>query len=92
MLRRSRGLGGEAVRGLALHAGVQQQPVFQRRKFFQGRSIRGEGVKDVSWFGPDGKIYGIELLNANEQLESLIAGKLTLENGMTGKSVEVALP
>jgi uncharacterized protein YuzE len=41
---------------------------------------------------PDGKVYGIELLNANEQLESLIAGKLTLENEATGASVEVALP
>ncbi len=33
----------------------REQPVFQRRKFFQGRSIRGEGVKDVSWFGPNGR-------------------------------------
>src|SRR5439155_26501663 len=31
------------------------QPVFQRRKFFQGRDIRGSGVTDISWFGPDGK-------------------------------------
>jgi glycogen operon protein len=30
------------------------QPVFQRRHFFQGRAIRGSGVKDISWFGPDG--------------------------------------
>jgi glycogen operon protein len=27
----------------------------QRRSFFQGRSIRGEGVTDVSWFNPSGK-------------------------------------
>ena len=33
----------------------REQPVFQRRKFFQGRSIRGENVKDVSWFGPNGQ-------------------------------------
>ncbi len=33
----------------------QEQPVFQRRKFFQGRSIRGTGVTDISWFGPSGK-------------------------------------
>jgi glycogen operon protein len=33
----------------------KEQPVFQRRKFFQGRSIRGSGVTDISWFGPDGK-------------------------------------
>lgn len=30
------------------------QPVFQRRHFFQGRSIHGEDVKDIYWFKPDG--------------------------------------
>ena len=29
--------------------------VLQRRSFFQGRSIRGEGVTDVTWFSPAGK-------------------------------------
>jgi len=29
-------------------------PVLERRKFFQGRSIRGE-IKDLTWFRPDGK-------------------------------------
>src|SRR5262245_25033555 len=33
----------------------RSNPVFQRRKFFQGRRIRGQGVTDISWFGPDGK-------------------------------------
>ncbi|MGI5836231.1 MAG: glycogen debranching protein GlgX [Chloroflexota bacterium] len=32
-----------------------QQPVLQRRKFFQGRLIRGSNVKDISWFRPDGQ-------------------------------------
>ena len=32
----------------------QQHPVLQRRKFFQGRSIRGSGVKDVSWLTASG--------------------------------------
>ena len=32
----------------------KEQPVFQRRKFLQGRAIRGTDVKDISWFGPDG--------------------------------------
>ncbi len=31
------------------------QPVFQRRKFFQGRSIRGSGIKDISFFEPSGQ-------------------------------------
>jgi len=33
----------------------QQHPVFHRRKFFQGRHIRGAGVKDVTWFEPTGR-------------------------------------
>ena len=32
-----------------------EQPVLHRRTFFQGRSIRGEGVMDVSWFSPAGQ-------------------------------------
>jgi len=30
-------------------------PVFHRRMFFQGRRIQGSAVKDLAWFGPDGK-------------------------------------
>ncbi|MGE0679507.1 MAG: glycogen debranching protein GlgX [Candidatus Binatia bacterium] len=30
-------------------------PVLRRRKFFQGRHIRGSEVKDLAWFRPDGK-------------------------------------
>jgi uncharacterized protein YuzE len=41
---------------------------------------------------PDGKVYGIELLNANEQLSGLAHGKLVLENEATGATVEVSLP
>jgi glycogen operon protein len=36
-------------------------PVFQRRQFFQGREIRGAGVKDIHWLTPDGK----EMSDAN---------------------------
>ena len=28
--------------------------MLQRRKFFQGREIRGEKVKDISWIAPSG--------------------------------------
>jgi isoamylase len=31
------------------------EPVFHRRRFFQGRRIQGSAVKDLSWFRPDGK-------------------------------------
>ncbi len=30
-------------------------PVFRRRRFFQGRPIRGAGVKDIMWLTPAGK-------------------------------------
>jgi glycogen operon protein len=30
------------------------EPVLQRRKFFIGRAIRGNGIKDISFFNPDG--------------------------------------
>ncbi|HEX8070479.1 MAG TPA: glycogen debranching protein GlgX [Pyrinomonadaceae bacterium] len=32
-----------------------QHPVLRRRKFFQGRKIRGAEIKDISWFRPDGR-------------------------------------
>jgi glycogen operon protein len=31
------------------------QPVLRRRRYFQGRSIRGGEVKDVAWLAPDGR-------------------------------------
>jgi len=41
---------------------------------------------------PDGKVYGIELLNANEQLRGLGEGRLLVENESTGDTLDVALP
>ncbi|MBI2371005.1 MAG: DUF2283 domain-containing protein [Deltaproteobacteria bacterium] len=40
---------------------------------------------------PDGSVYGIELLNASELLRGEEAGKLIVENQMTGALVEVEL-
>jgi len=33
----------------------REQKVLRRRRFFQGRSIRGAGVKDISWLDPTGR-------------------------------------
>jgi glycogen operon protein len=33
----------------------RSQPVFQRRRWFQGQAIHGSGVRDVAWFTPDGR-------------------------------------
>lgn len=38
---------------------------------------------------PDGKIYGIELLNANEQLQVLDGGRIILTDESTGRSIEL---
>ncbi|HEX8722062.1 MAG TPA: glycogen debranching protein GlgX [Pyrinomonadaceae bacterium] len=32
-----------------------RHPVLRRRKFFQGRPVRGAEIKDISWFRPDGQ-------------------------------------
>ncbi len=33
----------------------REQPVLRRRRFFQGRPIRGSGVKDILWLDPSGQ-------------------------------------
>jgi glycogen operon protein len=33
----------------------KRHPVFRRRNFFQGRAIKGAGVKDILWLMPDGR-------------------------------------
>lgn len=40
---------------------------------------------------PDGRVYGIELLNANEQLRAEDQGKLVVVNSDKGKHAEVML-
>lgn len=40
---------------------------------------------------PDGTIYGIELLNANEQLKSEDMGKILVINEATGEQKELLL-
>lgn len=32
----------------------KKHPVFRRRNFFQGRAIKGVGIKDILWLRPDG--------------------------------------
>ncbi len=34
---------------------VGEHPVLRRRRFFQGRRIRGSSVKDLTWYGPEGQ-------------------------------------
>lgn len=50
--------------------------------------VSDELVVDIA---PDGTVYGIELLNANEQLWREDPGKLLVINEATGERAEVAL-
>jgi isoamylase len=43
----------EFTRGLI--AFRRNHPVFRRRRWFQGRPLRGTGVSDIGWFKPDGQ-------------------------------------
>ena len=40
---------------------------------------------------PDGTVYGIELLNANNQLRRTDSGKLLIVNEATGNQIDVPL-
>jgi glycogen operon protein len=37
-----------------------EHPVFRRRRFFQGRPLRGSDVADIGWFTPDGALMSDE--------------------------------
>ncbi|NOH02950.1 MAG: DUF2283 domain-containing protein [Chloroflexi bacterium] len=50
--------------------------------------VSDELVVDIA---PDGTIYGIELLNANEQVRRDDAGELIVINEATGKRFELSL-
>jgi uncharacterized protein YuzE len=58
----------------------------QKRKGVETRQISAEINVDIS---PDGKVYGIELLNAKEQL--IKEKKISFTDESTGKAFEVPL-
>ena len=55
---------------------------------FESIHISDEVVVDIA---PDGTLYGIELLNANEQLQQEDMGQLLVINEATGEQAQVAL-
>ena len=61
-----------------------------REKIAEVESIRisDELIVDIA---PGGKIYGIELLNANEQLEFEKKKELVIINEMTGQKAELQI-
>jgi len=62
---------------------------------FQEKSTEVESIKVSDELNidmaSDGTIYGIELLNANEQIQGQDKGKFLLINESTGEKVELSL-
>ena len=68
---------------------LKGHPVLRRRRFFQGRQIRGSRVKDLTWFGLD----GVEMTDAQWQAPGVktlgvqFAGDAIEERGPRGERV-----
>jgi isoamylase len=58
----------------------KRHPVLGRRRFFQGRRIRGSAVKDLTWYGPSGREM------TDEQWDS--PGVKTLGVRMAGDAID----
>jgi isoamylase len=43
----------------------REHPVFHRRRFFQGRRIRGGDVEDLAWFEPSGREMSDDAWNSD---------------------------
>lgn len=61
----------------------------EKRAEVESLRISDELVVDIA---PDGTVYGIELLNANEQLWREDIGRLVVINEATGEQIELPLP
>ncbi|MCP9453428.1 MAG: glycogen debranching protein GlgX, partial [Nitrospira sp.] len=67
----------------------KRHPVLRRRRFFQGRRLRGSEVKDLSWFRPDGKEMTDEDWNAGyvKSLALRLAGDAISETDEKGRPI-----
>jgi len=65
------------------------QPALRRRKYFQGRSIRGGEVKDVAWLAPDGREMDDAAWNAGDArtLGMLLSGSAIEEVNERGEPI-----
>jgi isoamylase len=64
-------------------------PVLRRRRFFQGRRIRGSTVKDLTWYGPDGHEMTDEQWAAStaHAIGLRLAGDAIEERGLQGQQI-----
>jgi glycogen operon protein len=67
----------------------KQHPVLRRRRFFQGRRLRGSEVKDLAWFRPDGKEMNDEDWEAGfaKSLALRLAGNAIAETDEKGRPI-----
>ncbi|OLE78864.1 MAG: glycogen debranching enzyme GlgX [Acidobacteria bacterium 13_1_20CM_2_65_9] len=65
------------------------QPTLRRRRYFQGRDIRGGAVKDVAWLAPDGREMNDEAWNADfvRSLGMLLNGSAIEEVNERGEPI-----
>lgn len=64
--------------------------IYLQEKTAQIETIQVSAEMNVD-IAPDGTIYGIELLNANQQLDADEQGKLIVVNEALGESAEIQL-
>ncbi len=67
----------------------REQPVLHRRKFFQGRSIRGSDIKDITWLEPSGQEMTDESWDSGfvRSLGMLLAGDMIDETDERGQRI-----
>ncbi len=66
----------------------RQHPVLRRRRFFQGRRIRGSSVKDLTWYGPGGTEMTDEEWSADVRTLGLrLAGDAITETDDRGERI-----
>ncbi len=67
----------------------KEQPVLQRRKFFQGRPLRGAEIKDLTWYEPSGQEMSNEAWTASSLrcLGVRLAGDLIGEVDSRGRKI-----
>src|SRR5262245_57384774 len=65
------------------------QPALRRRKYFQGRNIRGGEVKDVAWMTPDGHEMNDDAWNADfvRSIGMMLAGDAIEEVDERGEHI-----
>ena len=68
----------------------KEHPVFRKRSFFQGQSIKGSEVKDITWFKPDGNEMSDEEWHHAyaRSLGMYLAGRAVGERDQFGRPVE----